>query len=85
MNRAPTAEFITPDRPSGPLLEEQFVTSELAINVDIHQAIESVRAQRITSKGVTVIKPIQIPRFQLQYYIRVEPTAEYHTNESEWG
>ena len=59
VNMEPKAEFSTPDRPAGPLLEEQFVTSESATNTDIHQAIESVRAQFITSKGMTRL--IQIP------------------------
>ena len=52
-------ELSTPDRPSGPLLEEQFETpivSESTTNTEIQQSSESVRAQLTSSKEVAVIE-----------------------------
>ena len=81
MNMIPTTEFSTPDRPSGPLLEEKFGTSEPASNKGLHQSIESVRAQLITSEKGTETKAytntaISTPMLNKELNLRVEPTAE---------
>ena len=52
----PTTEVSTPDRPSGPLLEEQFGTSELSSNKGLPQSIGRVRAQFIMSEEVIATK-----------------------------
>ena len=79
MNMEPTTEFSTPDRPSGPLLEEQFGTSEPASNKELHQSIESVRAQLITSEEVTETKAnanTAISTLNKESNLQAEPMAE---------